>query len=85
MARQSKYTIMAEELYTKAGLNISARSRNRIDRISSFLKKNSKNSSKAEVFTDSNKVLNMKKSTLIGKTNATKSNSDSTMVYVGIK
>lgn len=85
MPRQSKYADMAEKLYTKAGLDITQRSNNRLNKITSFLRSNSKNANKAVVFTDSNKVSSMKKAVLVGRTNATHSGGNNTNVYVGIK
>lgn len=85
MARQSKYADLAEKLYAKAGLNITNRSNSRIQKITSFLKSNSKNASNVEVFTDPNKVSKMKKFILVGRTNARRRDDSSTRVYAGIK
>jgi uncharacterized protein YozE (UPF0346 family) len=85
MARQSKYAEIAEKLYANAGFSISKRSSNRLDKITTFLKNNSKFAMNVEVFTDSTKIDKMKKFILVGKTNARERNGASTSVYAGIK
>jgi hypothetical protein len=85
MARPSKYAELAEKLYSNAGLIVNKRNSNRISKITSFLKSNSKNATNAVVFTDSNKLTKMKKYVLVGKTNARNANHSSIKVYAGIK
>lgn len=83
--RPSKYTVLAVNLLEKAGFNTDTRSKNRIEKISNFLKNNYRNSSRIFVTSNYSDAENAKKSQLVGYSNAPSKLHHSSRCWVVLK